>query len=344
MSETKKHIYVAYTGGTIGMAPSDKGYQPVTGFLQSTVAKMPEFYRPEMPNFTIHEYPTLLDSSDMHPSDWQMIADDIVAHYEQYDGFIILHGTDTMAYTASAVSFMLQHLTKPVIVTGSQIPIAELRSDGQINLLNALYIAANYPVPEVTLFFNHQLLRGNRARKVDADGFAAFASPNYPALIDAGIAIDIHPHTQLTKTENITANQLQTYPIKAQPVAMVILYPGISLDIITNLLQQPVRAMIIMSYGVGNAPNQTALLQVFEDATRRGIIIINCTQCLHGKVNMQGYANGQALQDVGVISGYDMTPEAALTKLHFVLSQTNDTEQAKQWMLQDLCGEMTLLQ
>jgi L-asparaginase len=161
----KKSIYVAYTGGTIGMQRSEHGYIPVSGHLQRQLALMPEFHRPEMPDFTIHEYEPLMDSSDMTPEDWQHIADDIRAHYDEYDGFVILHGTDTMAFTASALSFMLEHLGKPVIVTGSQIPLAELRSDGQINLLNALYVAANYPINEVALFFNNRLYRGNRTPK-----------------------------------------------------------------------------------------------------------------------------------------------------------------------------------
>ena len=174
----KKSIYVAYTGGTIGMQRSEHGYIPVSGHLQRQLALMPEFHRPEMPDFTIHEYQPLMDSSDMTPEDWQHIADDIKAHYDDYDGFVILHGTDTMAFTASALSFMLENLGKPVIVTGSQIPLAELRSDGQINLLNALYVAANYPINEVSLFFNNRLYRGNRTTKAHADGFDAFASPN----------------------------------------------------------------------------------------------------------------------------------------------------------------------
>src|SRR5690554_577998 len=188
---TKKRIYVAYTGGTIGMQKSAQGYIPVPGFLTECVQRMPEFFREEMPSFTIHEYAPLMDSSDMSPSDWQHIAEDIKRQYHQYDGFVILHGTDTMAYTASALSFMFENLGKPVIITGSQIPLAALRSDGQTNLLNALYIAANYPIHEVSLFFNNQLFRGNRATKADADGFDAFASPNFSPLLRAGIDIDL---------------------------------------------------------------------------------------------------------------------------------------------------------
>ena len=161
----KKSIYVVYTGGTIGMQHSAQGYIPVSGHLQRQVAKMPEFFRPEMPDFTITEHQPLIDSSDMTPDDWQCIADDIKAQYDHYDGFVILHGTDTMAFTASALSFMFENLTKPVIVTGSQIPLEALRSDGQINLLNALYLAANYPVNEVGLFFNNRLYRATAPSK-----------------------------------------------------------------------------------------------------------------------------------------------------------------------------------
>ncbi len=176
----KKSIYVAYTGGTIGMQRSEQGFIPVSGHLQKQLANMPEFHRPEMPDFTIHEYQPLIDSSDMTPQDWQTIAEDIKQNYDRYDGFVILHGTDTMAFTASALSFMLENLAKPVIVTGSQIPLEQLRSDGQQNLLNSLFVAANYPINEVTLFFNNTLYRGNRTTKAHADGFNAFASPNLP--------------------------------------------------------------------------------------------------------------------------------------------------------------------
>ena len=188
----RKHIYIAYTGGTIGMQKSvDHGYVPVAGFMDKQLADMPEFHRSEMPEYTIHEYEPLMDSSDMTPLDWQTIADDIRVNYDKYDGFVILHGTDTMAYTASALSFMLENLGKPVIVTGSQIPLAELRSDGQANLLNALHIAANYPINEVTLFFNNKLMRGNRSTKSHADGFNAFTSPNLTPLLEAGINIQV---------------------------------------------------------------------------------------------------------------------------------------------------------
>ncbi|WP_058909779.1 asparaginase [Entomohabitans teleogrylli] len=334
---TKKSIYVAYTGGTIGMQRSEHGYIPVSGHLQRQLALMPEFHRQEMPNFTIHEYRPLMDSSDMTPQDWQHIADDIHARYEEYDGFVILHGTDTMAYTASALSFMLENLAKPVIITGSQIPLAELRSDGQINLLNALYIAANYPINEVTLFFNNRLYRGNRTTKAHADGFDAFASPNLAPLLEAGI----HIRRLGTPPAPIGNGPLTVHPITPQPVGVVTIYPGISADVIRNFVRQPVRALILRCYGVGNAPQNKEFLTTLEEACQRGIVVVNLTQCMSGKVNMGGYATGNALAQSGVISGFDMTVEATLTKLHYLLSSCLETEAIRSAMMHNLRGELT---
>lgn len=340
VSTMKKHIYIAYTGGTIGMRASQHGYTPVKGFLAECLQNMPEFHRPEMPDFTLHEYDDLMDSSDMSPSDWQHIADDIKANYHKYDGFIILHGTDTMAYTASALSFMFEHLAKPVIVTGSQIPLAQLRSDGQVNLLNALYIAANYPIAEVTLFFNNQLLRGNRSRKIDADGFNAFGSPNYPALLEAGINIEVKAG-ELASPGVIGGREFKLNNIQSQPIGVVTLYPGISSEVLRNTLQQPVKALMLLSYGVGNAPQNSDVLAQLKMAAEKQIIVLNCTQCMQGKVNMHGYVNGHVLEEVGVVSGSDMTPEAALAKLHFLLSQKLSFAERKALLMQSLRGELS---
>ncbi|QKJ87330.1 L-asparaginase [Paramixta manurensis] len=333
----KKSIYVAYTGGTIGMQRSEQGYIPVSGHLQQQLAKMPEFHRPEMPEFTIHEYHPLIDSSDMTPQDWQAIADDIRHNYALYDGFVILHGTDTMAFTASALSFMLENLAKPVIVTGSQIPLAELRSDGQQNLLNALFVAANYPINEVTLFFNNTLYRGNRTTKAHADGFNAFASPNLPPLLEAGIHIR-RLNTPLAPTGS---GDLVVHPITPQPIGVVTLYPGISAEVVRNFLRQPVKALILRSYGVGNAPQNAEFLAELKAACERGIVVVNLTQCMSGKVNMGGYATGNALAHAGVISGYDLTVEATLTKLHFLLSQPLSDVDVRRQMQCNLRGELT---
>ncbi|MBS0847550.1 asparaginase [Citrobacter sp. JGM124] len=333
----KKSIYVAYTGGTIGMQRSTQGYIPVSGHLQQQLALMPEFHRPEMPDFSIHEYQPLMDSSDMTPADWQHIADDISANYDKYDGFVILHGTDTMAFTASALSFMLENLGKPVIVTGSQIPLAELRSDGQINLLNSLYIAANYPINEVSLFFNNRLYRGNRSTKAHADGFAAFSSPNLPPLLEAGI------HIRRLNTPPAPQSQgpLIVHHVSPQPIGVVTIYPGISADVVRNFLLQPVKALILRSYGVGNAPQKGDFIKELREACDRGIIVVNLTQCMSGRVNMGGYATGNALAEAGVISGEDMTVEAALTKLHYLLSQGHDVPTIRAAMSRNLRGELT---
>lgn len=273
----------------------------------------------------------------MTPSDWVSIACDIASHYADYDGFVILHGTDTMAYTASALSFMLQNLSKPVIVTGSQIPLAALRSDGQTNLLNSLYVAANYPIPEVGLFFNNTLYRGNRSTKADANGFNAFASPNYPSLLEAGIQIQLNAG----EISEPSSHELTVIEMTPQPIGVVMLYPGISSEIIQNQLKQPVKAMILQSYGVGNAPQDGALLASLEKGIAQGITILNCTQCFRGRVNMDGYATGNALAELGIVSGADMTIEAALTKLHYLLSQNLSQSKMQKLLQRNLRGELT---
>lgn len=333
----RKHIYIAYTGGTIGMQKSENGYIPVSGFMQKQLQKMPEFHREEMPKFTLHEYTPLIDSADMVPADWQRIANDILQNYEKYDGFVILHGTDTMAYTASALSFILENLGKPVIITGSQIPLAELRSDGQANLLNALHLAANYPINEVSLFFNNLLLRGNRSTKSHADGFNAFTSPNHPPLLEAGINIVLHG-AQLDKKP---IAPFKVHTITEQPVAIIMIYPGISAEVIRNALKQPVNAMILLTFGVGNAPQNKEFLRLLDEASQRGVIVLNLTQCLAGKVNMGGYATGSALAKAGVLSGFDMTPEAALAKLHFLLSQDLSIDETRYLLQKNLRDELT---
>lgn len=334
----KKKIYVAYTGGTIGMKPSKQGYVPVKGHLSESLRNMPDFNRSEMPDFTIHEYDPLIDSSNMTPSDWQLIANDILANYDDYDGFVVLHGTDTMAYTSSALSFMFENLSKPIIVTGSQIPLSQLRSDGQVNVLNSLFIAANYPINEVGLYFNNKLYRGNRCIKAYADGFNAFDSPNMPPLLEAGINIEL----VAGKLNTASDQPVKLSHITPQPIGVVHLYPGISSQLIENVLKQPVKALILRSYGVGNAPQDEALLDCLNKAREQGIIVVNCSQCTKGRVNMSGYATGNSLNECGVISGSDMTLEATLTKLHYLLSQNLSYQEIGKLMQENLRGELTI--
>ncbi|HMI76835.1 MAG TPA: asparaginase [Buchnera sp. (in: enterobacteria)] len=333
----KKSIYIAYTGGTIGMKKSKYGYIPISGYLQKKLLNMPDFHKPEIPNFIIHEYQPLIDSSNMTPSEWQKIADDIYKNYNQYDGFIVLHGTDTMSYTASALSFILENLKKPVIVTGSQIPLSETRSDARQNLINALFIAAHYPISEVTLFFNNKLYRGNRTTKAHADGFNAFISPNFTPLLEIGIQVRYIIKPMIVNTDKI----FMVHRIQNQPIGVIIIYPGISSQIVHNFLLQPVKALILCSYGVGNAPQNKDFLKELYSAYQRNIIIINLTQCISGRVNMHGYATGNSLSKVGVISGYDLTVEATLTKLHFLFSQNLSHEEVRKQMQTNLKGELT---
>ncbi|VFP86568.1 L-asparaginase 1 [Candidatus Erwinia haradaeae] len=335
----KKSIYVAYTGGTIGMQRSCNGFIPVSGYLQNQLATILEFHREEMPNFTLHEYKPLIDSADMTPDDWQVIADDIGKNYDFYDGFVILHGTDTMAFTASALSFVLENLAKPVIVTGSQIPLEQMRSDGQQNLLNALFIAAQHPINEVTLFFNNTLYRGNRTTKVHANGLNAFASPNLAPLLEVGT------HIRCLNTQSASTGrggELVVHHLTPQCIGLLTIYPGIPYTLLNNFLQEPLKALILRSYGVGNAPQNHNFLQQIESAIKRDIIVINLTQCMSGKVNMGGYTTGHALADLGVIGGADLTFETALTKLYYLLSQNLSTENVGHLMQKNLRGELTI--
>ncbi|WP_339067781.1 asparaginase [Teredinibacter turnerae] len=332
---TQKRIYVAYTGGTIGMLKTADGYSPAPGVLTHYLQQHPDFTRDEMPAFEINEYTHLIDSSNMQPANWQQIAEDIQRRYDDHDGFVILHGTDTMAYTASALSFMFENLSKPVIVTGSQIPLLTPRSDGQINLLTALYLAAQHPIPEVTLLFNNHLLRGNRATKAHSDGFDAFDSPNFPAIVEAGIE-----YRQLVSHRPAGEGVLKVSPITDQPIAIVRFFPGMDVGLLDYFITQPVKAIILQTYGVGNAPHKSQLVELLKKADEADIVVVNVSQCFKGRVNMGGYATGGTLAACGVISGNNMTLEAVVTKLQYLFSQQHSASQVRQLMQQDLRGEL----
>ena len=332
-----KKVYIAYTGGTIGMQRMAGGYEPVSNFLQAQMAANPTFQHPSLPQYNIHEYTPLLDSPNMTPNDWSAIARDICQHYDAYDGFIVLHGTDTMAYTASALAFMLDSLSKPVIVTGSQIPLCEVRNDAQENLITSLMLATAV-IPEVCLYFNGRLLRGCRAVKVNAAGFNAFDSPNYPLL--ATIGVDIHLNHSAIRLQPDAP--LQMREIRGPIVGALRLFPGISAQLLGNMLQPPLRGLILEAYGAGNGPaNDPDFVAALHEAAERGIVIVDCTQCLVGTVDLSKYATGSALADAGVISGYDMTAEAALTKLSYLLNNEEDTAKVKALMQTNLRGELT---
>ena len=335
----EKRVYIAYTGGTIGMRPTASGYAPAAGYLNEQLAAMPEFRHAMMPDFDIHEYTPLLDSANMTPIHWHNIALDIAEHYADYDGFIVLHGTDTMAYTASALPFMLQGLNKPIIITGSQIPLCEVRNDARDNLITALMIAANYRIPEVCLYFGDRLLRGCRTTKVSADGFQAFASPNYPSLGEVGIDIEI----DWEEVRPVSSNNrpIEVVPFQDCDIGVLRLFPGISANMVERLLQEPLQGLIIEAYGVGNGPQDAAFINTLQQATQRGVVIVDCSQCLDGTVNLTDYAAGSALAQAGVISGFDMTTEAALAKLFYLFSQNLTTDEIKAKMQTNLVGELT---
>jgi L-asparaginase len=330
-------VYIANTGGTIGMKRKGHGYSPEPGFLQELLSEMPELKRPELPKYDLHELDPLLDSANMNPSHWAAIAEDIVKNYDSYDGFLILHGTDTMAYTAAALSFMLENLGKPVILTGSQIPLCEIRNDARENLIDALMIAARFPIPEVCIAFQGKLLRGNRSVKVTADGLDAFASPNYPPLARGGLDIQV----AWSRVRTPPDSPLRLRAFSEARVAALRLFPGIQPDLLSHILKPPLQGLVLECYGVGNAPEDPAFLAPIREATDRGVVVVVCSQCLQGRVRLDGYATGAGLAASGAIGAHDMNVETALPKLFYLFAQGLSPDAVKHAMQQDLRGELT---
>ncbi|CAO3589422.1 unnamed protein product [Absidia cylindrospora] len=289
--------------------------------------------------YSILEYDPLLDSCNMTMEDWVRIAKDIQVNYEYFDAFIVLHGTDTMAYTASALSFMLEELGKTVIITGSQVPLTEVRNDAVENLLGALTIAGHFVIPEVSLYFGKKLYRGNRTSKISAVDFEAFDSPNLPSLVDVGIDIDVRWPLVLRPT-HISKFSAST---ELNPnVATLRLFPGINKSTVKMMLAAPTQGIVLETYGAGNAPARPDLLEALKEASDRGVVIVNCTQCRKGLVT-DVYATGKQLAKVGVVAGADMTPECALTKLSYLLGRfPDDPVKVRQLMTKNLRGELTV--
>lgn len=335
---SKPRVLILYTGGTIGMRPSPEGYIPVAGFESLLRQKLENSAHDALPEFELIEFDRLIDSSNLMLSDWSAIAESLIQHYDQYDGFVVLHGTDTMAYSASALSFQLQGLNKPVIVSGSQIPLIELRNDALDNLITSMIIAGFHPVPEVCIYFNGRLLRGNRSRKVKATGLDAFDSPNFPWLGQVGIHFELHK----SLIRNAGNPEFQAINYRDEAVLILPIYPGMPTTLVDRMLSaEQTAGVIVQSYGVGNLPDSNrALMKSFARATEAGKVLINISSCLQGDVLQGTYATSSALDEIGMISGGNMTPEAAFSKLHSLLATVSDRTQVRLRMQQNLCGEM----
>ncbi|MBR5567419.1 MAG: type I asparaginase [Bacteroidales bacterium] len=341
----KSSILLIYTGGTIGMK-EDPVLQALTPFDFSQILEEV----PELAKFACkidsYTFDPLIDSSDVEPSLWKALADLIEERYDDYDGFVILHGTDTMAYSASALSFMIEGLTKPVIFTGSQLPIGTPRTDGKENLISSVEIAAakdadgHALVPEVCICFDNLLMRGNRTSKINSDNFRAFRSENLAPLAEAGISIRYN--RQLIRIpEDWSARPVFHKELDTR-VSILKIHPGITPQVVRDILcGQETRAVIIETYGAGNAPTKEWFLSIIREAAESGKVILNVTQCIAGSVNMDIYATGKCLKCCGVTSGYDSTTESALAKLFHILGTNEDAAAVKALLETDLRGEIS---
>jgi L-asparaginase len=335
-------LLIIYTGGTIGMVKN-----PLTGALQPY--HFEDIYKlmPVLRNFDYNlqsiSFDPLIDSSNVTPSFWVKLAMVIEENYEKYDGFVVLHGTDTMAYSASMLSFMLENLNKPVIFTGSQLPMGVIRTDGRDNFINAIEIAAarigeTPMVPEVAIYFENKLMRGNRTNKYNAENFNAFLSGNYPPLAEVGV--HIRYNTEQILKPNF--RKLKVYKDLDNSVLILKLFPGIAEIVVKNALQiEGLKGVILETYGAGNAPTDTWFIDALIQAIDKGIIIYNVTQCKGGAVDMGKYETSMKLSQIGVIGGYDITTESAIAKMMFLLGQGFDNNEIKRLLQVSLRGELT---
>lgn len=337
-------ILIIYTGGTIGMIENveTRALEPFN--FDHLIENVPKIKLLDIDIESV-EFPDPIDSSSMNPSHWQSIARVIEEHYNDFDGFVVLHGTDTMAYTASALSFMLENLDKPVIITGSQLPIGDVRTDGEENLITALQVAsARTPsgeamVREVAILFEDYLWRGNRATKHSSDNFCAFSSDNYPALASFGLGIHYNRDVLLNQPPK---GDLKVHYDFDTNVMVIDLFPGIQENVVRHMFNTPgIRGIVLKTFGSGNGPSDPWFISALKEATDRGVIIVNISQCSNGSVMPERYSAGLGISQAGVISGHDLTSEASVTKLMHLLGSGADDKTIKELMSRSLCGEMT---
>ncbi len=336
-------ILLIYTGGTIGMMQDVKSGSLKPFNFKHLTKQVPELTRFQLDLHSV-SFKKPIDSSNMHPRVWVELAETIEKNYNKYDGFVILHGSDTMSYTASALSFMLENLSKPVILTGSQLPIGIIRTDGKENLITAIEIAAakgknGKPlVPEVAIYFEYELYRGNRTLKYNSEHFDAFKSPNYPVLAEAGV----HINYNFNAIANASTKKLTVHKALDNDILVFNLFPGISKKITQSILNtSDIKAIILHSFGAGNAPTDEWFIDLLKKQIDKGVIIYNVTQCLEGRVIQGKYQTSVQLQKIGVVSGEDITLEAAVTKLMFLLGQKLPLQKIKNLLGINLRGEIS---
>lgn len=342
MNNSKPRILLIYTGGTIGMVKdADTGVLKAFNFSK-LLKNIPELKLLDCSIATV-SFEIPIDSSNMNVEEWIKIAYLVQDNYENYDGFVVLHGSDTMSYSASAVSFMLENLSKPVVFTGSQLPIGDLRTDAKENLITAIQVASlqenGIPVlQEVGLYFEYKLYRGNRTTKISAEHFNAFTSPNFPCLVESGVHLNVQDNLLLRpKNQN-----LQVHTVFDANVAILKIFPSISANLIRAIIStENLKGIVLETYGSGNAPTEDWFLSLLEEAIQKGIVIVNVTQCSGGSVNMGHYETSSQLKEIGVISGKDITTEAAITKLMFLLGQNIAPEHFKESFESPIRGEMS---
>lgn len=337
----KQKVLLVYTGGTIGMMQDTTSKQLKPFNFRHLSDQIPELSKLNVELSSV-SFEKPIDSSNMHPEIWIKLVRLIEKNYEKYDGFVVLHGSDTMSYTASALSFMLDNLGKPVVLTGSQLPIGIIRTDGKENLITAIEIAAAYDengpiVPEVCIYFEYQLYRGNRTHKFNAEHFQAFQSPNYPVLAEAGVHIKFNR----TAIQPLSEKKFRVHYNLNTNVAVLKLFPGITQHVVDALLNsKDIKAIVLETFGAGNAPTDKWFIQALQKAIENGLIVYNVTQCNAGRVEQGKYETSSELEKIGVIGGADITTEAAITKLMFLLANYDSKKEIKKLLALPIRGEM----